>query len=145
MRTNMCEFTLCYIHVCLHIHVYADTHRERERERDRERERETKIYIYICMHACIHTCTACMPAYICFAHVCTRTQVHTDVYINGCVYRSCNTNRQKFVYMYVYIFLHTHIHIYIYMVAPPIDPYFWASATYSGRIPSISTPGGGTP
>ena len=47
------------------------------------------------------------------------------------------------IYMYIYIYMHyicIHIypHIYIYMVAPPIDPYFLASTTYSGRIPSAS-------
>ena len=46
------------------------------------------------------------------------------------------------IYMYTYRYIHMHIHIdicvYIYMVAPPIDPFFVASTTYSGRIPSAS-------
>ena len=41
-------------------------------------------------------------------------------------------------YIYIYIHTYIYIYIYIYMVAPPIDPCFLASTTYSGRIPSAS-------
>ena len=48
----------------------------------------------------------------------------------------------RYVYIYIYTCrpacVHMYTYIYIYMVAPPIDPYFLASTTYSGRIPSAS-------
>ena len=63
-----------------------------------------------------------------------------------------------YVYMHMYINVYTYIYIYIYGSPPPIDPYFWASTTYSGRhlmrnqvfgfrdtLPPSAMPGGGPP
>ena len=36
------------------------------------------------------------------------------------------------------LYIYTYVYMSIYMVAPPIDPDFLASTTYSGRIPSAS-------
>ena len=96
----------------------------------------------------------CICVYI-YMYICMYIYTHTYVQVRILAYTYTD------VHMYIHIYAHSvHVDIYIYIYGSPphIDPYFWASTTYSGRhlmrnqvfgfrdtLPPSAMPGGGPP
>ena len=108
--TYLHAYLIVYIYTYIHIYIYTYIH----------------IYIYTYMHSYtyIHIYT--------YVHIYVYTEIHIHIRIICTSISVC-----------IYIYIYSHIHIYsciqkyryIYMVPPPpIDPFFWASTTHSGKI-----------